>query len=62
MTCGAAIDVPLIESRPLPVPRAVDTIVSPGAAMSGLTPGLRVSREVNPDGVSVIVGSMKLNC
>ncbi len=35
-TCGDAIEVPLITSRSLPEPTAVEEIVSPGAATSGL--------------------------
>ena len=54
VTCGDAMDVPLIENAPLPVPTSVETIVSPGAATSGLTPGVRVPREVKLEGVSLM--------
>jgi len=33
--CGDAIDVPEIVAAPLPVPLPVDTMLTPGAVMSG---------------------------
>src|SRR5438309_1171936 len=35
--CGAAIEVPLNETPPVPVPIAVETMLLPGAAISGFT-------------------------
>ena len=60
-TCGEAIEVPLMEVCLSPVPIAVETIVSPGAATSGLTPGVRVPREVKLEGVSSMSGSTSGN-
>jgi hypothetical protein len=36
-TCGVAIEVPLIDMRPSPVPFAAEMTFTPGPAMSGLT-------------------------
>ena len=52
--CGAAIEVPDITARSLPLPLATDAIVSPGAVRSGLTAGPRTPRELNVLGASTM--------
>ena len=61
-TCGDAIEVPESTYPRFPVPEAVDRMLTPGAAMSGLSalspvrgpPELKLAKPVNPGLVRVI--------
>ena len=61
-TWGDAMDVPLFGTAPSPVPTPAEMMLSPGAEMSGLTPGERVPRDVKLDGrVLDVSGSVSSN-